>query len=168
LTSMHSGSVTIWIELFKQAMPSPPNVCGAVLRRLVGLARQRLGASAAVIDARTSPSAFSTASTWRRSRSLPRLSDRGDLWQILVMLTAARSGGASAMNSATNAIGASRAHLMPEEQGSVEIIGRERPRNSQRRSRGVQATARLLGDETLRSWQSGRWKGTPSRRSLLG
>jgi DNA-directed RNA polymerase specialized sigma24 family protein len=151
-----SGSVTIWIELFKTGdAVAAERLWEQYYRRLVGLARQRLGGvPPAVIDGEDV--ALSVLDSFYRgveAGRFPRLSDRGDLWQILVMLTARKTWRRIRHEQREKRDWRKVEHtLMPEDQGSVEIIGREpTPEFAAEVAEECQRLLDLLGDETLRS-----------------
>jgi len=85
------GSVTIWIERLKagESTAAEP-LFAAYFRRLVGLARQQLrglrGATADEED--VALSAFDSFCRAAEEDRFPRLEDRDDLWQLLLVITA--------------------------------------------------------------------------------
>jgi DNA-directed RNA polymerase specialized sigma24 family protein len=90
-TAMDGGNtVTQWISALKQGDPSAAQgLCDAYLRRLVGLARARLrGAPRRIADEEdVALDAFDSFCRSARAGRFPRLDDRDDLWQILVVIT---------------------------------------------------------------------------------
>jgi DNA-directed RNA polymerase specialized sigma24 family protein len=85
-----AGSVTHWLQLLKagdQAAAQP--LWEGYFRRLVGLARQRLlGRPRAAADEEdVALSAFDSFCRGAECGQFPRLNDRDDLWQLLVLLT---------------------------------------------------------------------------------
>src|SRR6516164_1255619 len=88
------GSVTAWIEQLKagDAAAAAPLWQG-YFRRLVGLARQRLGAAprrAADVED-VALSAFDSFCRGAAAGRFPRLDDRDDLWALLVTITARKA-----------------------------------------------------------------------------
>jgi len=84
------NSVTQWISALKQGDQSAAQgLWEAYFRRLVGLARARLrDASRRVADEEdVALSAFDSFCRGARAGRFPRLDDRNDLWQILVLIT---------------------------------------------------------------------------------
>jgi DNA-directed RNA polymerase specialized sigma24 family protein len=88
------GSVTAWIEQLKagDAAAATPLWQG-YFRRLVGLARQRLGAAPRGVadEEDVALSAFASFCCAAAQGRFPRLDDRDDLWQVLMMLTARKA-----------------------------------------------------------------------------
>jgi DNA-directed RNA polymerase specialized sigma24 family protein len=88
------GSVTAWIDQLKAgsgAAAAP--LWEAYFRRLVGLARQRLGAAPRGVadEEDVALSAFASFCRAVTQGRFPRLDDRDDLWQVLMMLTARKA-----------------------------------------------------------------------------
>jgi DNA-directed RNA polymerase specialized sigma24 family protein len=88
---MNQGSsVTRWISKLKQGDPSAAaGLWGAYFHRIVALARVRLrDAPRRIADEEdVALSAFDSFCRGARAGRFPRLDDRNDLWQILVMIT---------------------------------------------------------------------------------
>ena len=88
------GSVTAWIEQLKagDAAAAAPLWQG-YFRRLVGLARQRLGAAPRGVadEEDVALSAFDSFCRGAVQGRFPRLGDRGDLWRLLVTITARKA-----------------------------------------------------------------------------
>jgi hypothetical protein len=88
------GSVTAWIEQLKadDATAATP-LWQAYFRRLVGLARQRLGAAPRGVadEEDVALSAFASFCRAAAQGRFPRLDDCDDLWQVLMMLTARKA-----------------------------------------------------------------------------
>ena len=88
------ASVTTWIEQLKagDAAAAAPLWQG-YFRRLVGLARQRLGAAPRGVadEEDVALSAFASFCRAAAQGRFPRLDDRDDLWQVLMMLTARKA-----------------------------------------------------------------------------
>jgi DNA-directed RNA polymerase specialized sigma24 family protein len=88
------GSVTRWIAALKQGDHSAAQgLWEAYFRRLVGLARARLhNAPRRIADEEdVALSAFDSFCRGARAGRFPRLDDRDDLWQILVLITVRES-----------------------------------------------------------------------------
>jgi DNA-directed RNA polymerase specialized sigma24 family protein len=89
-----TGSVTAWIEQLKAgdtAAAAP--LWQGYFRRLVGVARQRLGAAPRGVadEEDVALSAFDSFCRAAAQGRFPRLDDRDDLWQVLMMLTARKA-----------------------------------------------------------------------------
>jgi DNA-directed RNA polymerase specialized sigma24 family protein len=86
----HSESVTFWLQQFKagDARAAQP-LWEAYFRRLVGLAHSRLQGMPTAADGPedVALSAFASFCRGVELGRFPRLDDRHDLWQVLVMLT---------------------------------------------------------------------------------
>jgi DNA-directed RNA polymerase specialized sigma24 family protein len=88
------GSVTAWIEQLKAGdVAAATPLWQGYFGRLVGLARRRLGAAPrAVADEEdVALSAFGSFCRAAAQGRFPRLDDREDLWQVLMMLTARKA-----------------------------------------------------------------------------
>jgi DNA-directed RNA polymerase specialized sigma24 family protein len=84
------GSVTAWIDQLKVGDEAAAHqIWASYFQRLVGLARQRLyGTARAVADEEDVVlSAFDSFFRGAQQGRFPRLSDRDDLWQLLVLIT---------------------------------------------------------------------------------
>jgi DNA-directed RNA polymerase specialized sigma24 family protein len=92
--SSSSGSVTHWLGLLRagDAVAAQP-LWEGYFRRLVGLARARLqGVSRRAADEEdVARSAFDSFCQGAQAGRFPRLADRDDLWQVLVLLTARKA-----------------------------------------------------------------------------
>jgi DNA-directed RNA polymerase specialized sigma24 family protein len=89
-----AGSVTHWLQLLKagdQGAAQP--LWEGYFRRLVALARQRLQGTPrrAADEEDVALSAFDSFCRGAEQGRFPRLDDRSDLWQVLVMLTARKA-----------------------------------------------------------------------------
>jgi DNA-directed RNA polymerase specialized sigma24 family protein len=124
------GSVSAWIaELKAGDKQAAEHLWKAYFSRLVALARHKLrGPRPAADEEDVAVSAFNSFFRAVQGRRFPRLDDRGDLWQILVMLTARKAyrllkEDARPINGAGNVRPFSQ---FENEEGSIiEIIGRE-------------------------------------------
>jgi DNA-directed RNA polymerase specialized sigma24 family protein len=88
------GSVTAWIEQLKAGdVAAATPLWQGYFGRLVGLARRRLGAAprAAADEEDVALSAFGSFCRAAAQGRFPRLDDRDDLWQVLMMLTARKA-----------------------------------------------------------------------------
>jgi DNA-directed RNA polymerase specialized sigma24 family protein len=84
------GSVTAWIEQLKAGdVAAATPLWQGYFGRLVGLARRRLGTAprAAADEEDVALSAFGSFCRAAAKGRFPRLDDRDDLWQVLMMLT---------------------------------------------------------------------------------
>ena len=87
-------SITAWIEQLKAGDAAAAAPLGErYFRRLVGLARQRLGAAPRGVadEEDVALSAFDSFCRAAAQGRFPRLDDRDDLWQVLMMLTARKA-----------------------------------------------------------------------------
>jgi DNA-directed RNA polymerase specialized sigma24 family protein len=88
------GSVTVWIEHLRAGdAAAAEHLWEGYYRRLVGLARQKfLGRPRAAADEEdVALSAFHSFCRGVDQGRFPRLADRDDLWQLLVLLTARKA-----------------------------------------------------------------------------
>jgi DNA-directed RNA polymerase specialized sigma24 family protein len=88
---MADGSITRWIGLLKEGDPAAAQpLWEAYFGRLVKLARQRLGGAPrrAADEEDVALSAFDSFCTGARAGQFPHLSDRNNLWPLLVAITA--------------------------------------------------------------------------------
>jgi DNA-directed RNA polymerase specialized sigma24 family protein len=129
----HSESVTFWLQCFKAgdaraAQPLWENYC----RRLVGLANARLrGVSTA--DGGPEDVALSAFASFCRGVELgrfPRLDDRHDLWQVLVMLTVRKAIDLRHHQAAKKRGGGRVPQSLPlpggeEDDALADVVGRE-------------------------------------------
>ena len=84
------NSVTRWISALKQGdQDAATGLWESYCRRLVGLARTRLGDLPRLIadEEDVALSAFDSFCRGAQAGRFPRLDDRNDLWQILVLIT---------------------------------------------------------------------------------
>ena len=126
-----SGSVTLWITRLKAGDAiAAEELWKSYYQRLVGLARQRLRGQprAAADEEDVALSAFHSFFRGVERNQFPRLDDRYDLWQLLVVLTARK---ASRMLRHENALkrGGGRvsqqALAADDEDDLSDLIGRE-------------------------------------------
>ena len=89
-----SGSVTVWITRLKAGDAiAADQLWENYYRRLVGLARERLRGQprAAADEEDVALSAFHSFFRGVERNQFPRLDDRYDLWQLLVVMTARKA-----------------------------------------------------------------------------
>jgi DNA-directed RNA polymerase specialized sigma24 family protein len=89
-----AGSVTYWIDQLKAGKPAAAQeVWERYFQRLVGLARKKLqGALRRVEDEEdVALSAFDSFCRGAGRGRFPKLNDRNDLWQLLVLITARKA-----------------------------------------------------------------------------
>jgi DNA-directed RNA polymerase specialized sigma24 family protein len=125
------GSVTVWIAQLKAGDAAAERLWQGYFRRLVGLARQRLRGQprAAADEEDVALSAFDSFCRGAERGQFPRLDDRGDLWQLLVLLTARKACRLIARERRLKRGGGAVQHASAlaedEEAGLAEVIGRE-------------------------------------------
>jgi DNA-directed RNA polymerase specialized sigma24 family protein len=88
------GSVSLWIGRLKSGEgQAAQDIWERYFRRLVGLARAKLGAAPrqAADEEDVALSAFDSFCRGAEAGRFPRLDDRDDLWQLLVLLTARKA-----------------------------------------------------------------------------
>jgi DNA-directed RNA polymerase specialized sigma24 family protein len=156
-----SGSITLWIARLKVGEAGAAGALwNAYFRRLVELARQRLrGRRAAAADEEdVALSAFDSFCRGAREGRFPRLDDRDDLWQILLMITARkavnllkqerrqkRGGGRVVAASALSGGG-------DDEGAFAEVMGREpTPELAAQVAEECRRLLEALGDDELRA-----------------
>ena len=165
-----SGSVTHWLGLLKagdSAAAQP--LWERYFRRLVGLARARLqGAPRRAADEEDAAlSAFASFCCAVEAGRFPRLDDRGDLWQLLVLLTARkalnlrkherrqkRGGGRVVAEADLGAEGTD------EEAGLAAVLGDEpTPAFAAQVADECRRLLEMLGDDQLRALAVARLEG---------
>ena len=126
------GSVTHWISLLKageHAAAQP--LWEAYCRRLAGLARHKLRAAPrrAADEEDVALSAFVSFCRGAEQGRFPRLDDRDDLWQLLVLLTARKAYRLLQHERRLKRGGGAVRHAsaLAEEEGAglAEVVGRE-------------------------------------------
>jgi DNA-directed RNA polymerase specialized sigma24 family protein len=158
------GSVTRWISALKQGdEAAAQGLWEAYFRRLVGLARARLrDAPRRIADEEdVALSAFDSFFRGARAGRFPRLDDRNDLWQILVLITVRKaidlrnyegrpSRGKGRVRSLTELIG----------EGLEAIVGDEpTPELAAQLTEEHQRLMEQLGDPILRSVATSKLEG---------
>jgi DNA-directed RNA polymerase specialized sigma24 family protein len=148
------NSVTHWIRALKQGDQSAAQgLWEAYFRRLVGLAHGRLrDTSRRVADEEdVALSAFHSFCQGARAGRFPRLDDRNDLWQILVLITVRKA--IDLRNYAGRASrGKGRVHSLSElPPEGLEAIGGDKPTPAlaAQLAEDFQRMMELLGDSTL-------------------
>ncbi len=148
------NSVTHWIMALKQGDQSAAQgLWEAYFRRLVGLAHARLrDTSRRVADEEdVALSAFHSFCQRARAGRFPRLDDRNDLWQILVLITVRKA--IDLRNYAGRASrGKGRVHSLSElPPEGLEAIGGDEPTPAlaAQLAEDFQRMMELLGDSTL-------------------
>jgi DNA-directed RNA polymerase specialized sigma24 family protein len=150
------NSVTQWISALKQGDPSAARgLWEAYCRRLVGLAQARLRyAPRRIADEEdVALSAFDSFCRGARAGRFPRLDDRNDLWQILVLITVRKAGDLCKYEGRqSRGMGRvlSLTELTPE--GLETVGGAEPPAElAAQIAEECQRLMELLGDSTLQS-----------------
>jgi DNA-directed RNA polymerase specialized sigma24 family protein len=125
-------SVTVWIARLKAGDPvAAERLWEGYFRRLVGLARRKLQGRprAAADEEDVALSAFDSFCRGAERDRFPRLADRDDLWQLLVLLTARKALRRIRYEQAAKRDCRRTRHApAPEEDrggGLAEVIGRE-------------------------------------------
>jgi DNA-directed RNA polymerase specialized sigma24 family protein len=128
------GSVTYWIHLLKAGdQAALEKLWEGYFRRLVGLARARLrdAPRRAADEEDVALSAFDSFYRGVQEGRFPRLLDRDDLWQLLVVLTARKASNRARDERAQKRGGRAVRHAsaLPgagaEGQAFADLIGRE-------------------------------------------
>jgi DNA-directed RNA polymerase specialized sigma24 family protein len=122
----------VWIAQLKAGdAAAAERLWEGYFRRLVGLARQRLRGQplAAADEEDVALSAFDSFCRGAERGRFPRLDDRDDLWQVLVLLTARKACRLMAherrLKRGGGAVHHASALAEDEEVGLAEVIGRE-------------------------------------------
>jgi DNA-directed RNA polymerase specialized sigma24 family protein len=126
------GSVTVWIARLKAGeAAAAEQLWEGYFRRLVGLARLRLAGlpRAAADEEDVALSAFDSFCRGAEGGRFPRLDDRDDLWQLLVLLTARKASRLARherrLKRGGGAVQHASALAADDEAGLTEVIGRE-------------------------------------------
>jgi DNA-directed RNA polymerase specialized sigma24 family protein len=157
-----AGSVTQWIhQLPRRDQAAIQKIWEAYFPRLVGLARKRLwGTPTQAADAEdVALSAFESFCRRAEAGRFPRLADRDDLWQLLVLITARKAcnqarhearrqppGGRVLPASALAASGAGEARALFAD----EISRAPSPERAAQTAEECRRLLATLGDEELR------------------
>jgi DNA-directed RNA polymerase specialized sigma24 family protein len=161
-----SGSVTHWIQLLQAGEDSAARaIWERYFRRLVGLARAKLGGAArrAADEEDVALSVLDSFCRRLEEGRFPNLKDRDNLWKVLVVLTARKAlrlvqherrlkrGGGKVLAEADVPAGAEERALLDD------VVGREpSPAFAAQVAEECNRMLDLLGDDTLRS--IARWK----------
>jgi DNA-directed RNA polymerase specialized sigma24 family protein len=125
------GSVTVWLAALQAGDPQgAQRLWEDYFHRLVGLARRKLlGQPRSAADEEDAAlSAFDSFCRGAADGRFPRLSDRDDLWQLLVLLTARKVYRLIRQEGRLKRGGGAVRHLSAladEEAGVAEVVGRE-------------------------------------------
>jgi len=168
-----TGSITLWIARLKAGEADAPGALwAAYFRRLVELARQRLRGlrGAAADEEDVALSAFDSFCRGACAGRFPRLDDRDDLWQLLLMITARkalnlrkqerrqkRGGGRVVAASALAGSGDGEADAV------AAVLGREpTPALAAQVAEECQRLLEALGDDELRTIAVAKMEGYTS------
>jgi DNA-directed RNA polymerase specialized sigma24 family protein len=158
------GSVTVWLSQLQAGDPlAAERLWQGYFHKLVNLAQQRLRGHAVADGEDVALSALDSFCRGARAGQFPRLDDRHDLWQLLVMLTARkvcrllraegrlkRGGGAVRHLSA----------LAAEDEGVAEVIGTEpTPEFAAEVAEELRQRLEALGDGELRTVAEAKMEG---------
>jgi DNA-directed RNA polymerase specialized sigma24 family protein len=153
---MTEGSVTRWIgPLRRGEQEAAHRVWAAYFERLVDLARARLRGSArrAADEEDVALSAFDSFCRGAARGRFPRLNDRKDLWQLLVVITVRKAIGL-ARREGRQSRGSGRVRTLSDLQscGAEEFLGSEpTPELAALVADECRRLLGLLRDESLRS-----------------
>jgi DNA-directed RNA polymerase specialized sigma24 family protein len=149
------GSVSIWLARLKDGdSAAAQHLWESYFRRLVGLARQKLqGRPRAVADEEdVALSAFHSFCAGAERGSFPKLLDRDDLWQVLVMITARKSYRLLRDQGRQKRGGGAVQHVSALEEDLAAIIGTEpTPDFAAQVAEEYGRLLELLGDEELKA-----------------
>jgi DNA-directed RNA polymerase specialized sigma24 family protein len=128
-TMSSDGSVSCWIGMLKGGdREAAQRLWDAYSRRLIGLARARLrGVPTRMSDEEdVALSAFDSLCRGAEEGRFPRLDDRDDLWQLLVMITV-RKAIDLAQHERRAARGGGRVRTLSDlaDDGSLDVLGAE-------------------------------------------
>jgi len=153
-----SGSVSVWIERLKAGdNGAAEQIWESYFRRLVALARSKLGGAprAAADEEDVALSAFDSFCRGAEEGRFPRLDDRDDLWQLLVLLTARKACRLIQHERRQKRGGGAVRHLsaFADEEGEVaEVIGSEpTPQFAAQVAEECRLRLEALGDDELRA-----------------
>jgi DNA-directed RNA polymerase specialized sigma24 family protein len=151
------GSVTVWIAALKAGdTRAAQQLWDSYFPKLVRLARRALlGRPLAAADEEdVALSAFDSFCRGATQARFPRLDDRDDLWQLLVLLTARKANRLLTHEHRQKRGGGAVRHMsaLADESGAVEIIGREpTPAFAAQFAEDFRARLEALGDAGLRA-----------------
>jgi DNA-directed RNA polymerase specialized sigma24 family protein len=162
---MNTGnSVTQWISALKQGdQPAAQGLWEAYFHRLVSLAQARLrDAPRRIADEEdVALSAFDSFCRGARAGRFPRLDDRNDLWQILVMITVRKAIDLRNYEGRRSR-GMGRVQSLTElTQEGLETIGGDEPTPelAAQLAEEYQRLIEQLGDSSLQSVATGKLEG---------
>src|SRR5262245_7170500 len=151
-------SVTVWIEPLRAGDPqAAQHLWELYFARLVGLARTCLRSfrRATFDEEDVALSAFASFYRAVKEGRFPRLSDRDELWQVLVMLTARKASRQIRHERALKRDPGDVLHLsaLDDEDGAVfEVVGREpTPEFAAQVAEECRRRLEALGDDGLRT-----------------
>jgi DNA-directed RNA polymerase specialized sigma24 family protein len=151
------GSVTCWLDGLRAGdAVAAQRLWEGYFRRLVGLARRklRMGAAGPADAEDVALSAFDSFYRGAERGRFPRLSDRADLWQVLVLVTARKASDAIRAEQAQKRGGA-RVRQEPPADGAPglsAVVGREpTPSFAARVAEECRRLLDRLGDDELRA-----------------
>jgi DNA-directed RNA polymerase specialized sigma24 family protein len=159
------GSVTVWIERLKAGdRDAAQEIWESYFRRLVGLARRKLQriARAAADEEDVAISAFGSFFRAVEGGRFPRLDDREDLWQLLVLLTARKAYRLLQHERRQKRGGGAVRHLsaLDDASGAAEVIGREpTPEFAAQVADECRQRLESLGDADLRAMALAKMEG---------
>jgi DNA-directed RNA polymerase specialized sigma24 family protein len=152
------GSVTVWLTQLRAGQAdAAQHLWEGYFRRLVGLARQKLlGRPRAAADEEdVALSAFHSFCRGVDQDRFPRLADRDDLWQLLVLLTARKAAHLIRDETRRKRGGGAVVHtsaLADEDGRLAEFIGSEpTPEFAAQVAEEYRSLLDRLGDEELRA-----------------
>jgi DNA-directed RNA polymerase specialized sigma24 family protein len=128
---MSPGSVTVWLTALRAGDPlGAQRLWEGYFHSLVDLARRKLlGRPRSAADEEdVALSAFDSFCRGAADGRFPRLADRDDLWQILVVLTARKAHRLIRREARQKRGGGAVRHLsalVDEEEGMAEVVGSE-------------------------------------------
>jgi DNA-directed RNA polymerase specialized sigma24 family protein len=152
------GSVTVWLTQLRAGQAdAAQHLWEGYFRRLVGLARQKLlGRPRAAADEEdVALSAFNSFCRGVNQDRFPRLADRDDLWQLLVLLTARKAAHLIRDETRRKRGGGAVVHtsaLADEDSWLAELIGPEpTPEFAAQVAEECRVLMDRLSDDELRS-----------------
>jgi DNA-directed RNA polymerase specialized sigma24 family protein len=151
------GSVSVWIAALKAGdARAAQQLWNSYFPKLVRLARRALlGRPLAAADEEdVALSAFDSFCRGATQDCFPRLDDRDDLWQLLVLLTARKVNRLLIHEHRQKRGGGAVRHLsaLADESGVMEVIGREpTPAFAAQVAEEFRARLEVLGDAGLRA-----------------
>ena len=161
-----SGSVTVWVQALKAGDErAAQRLWEDYFQKLVALARHKLGGlpRAAADEEDVALSAFESFCRGAADGHFPRLADRHDLWQLLVLLTARKTYHLIRHERADKRGGAAVRHLSAladEADELADLVGREpTPAFAAQVAEECRWRLDALGDPALRAVALARMEG---------